>query len=88
MTLMNDDVDVETLSEFRMIQNDGDHDDKDIWWQGCMMSDDVDAETHPLCQSAHIKALTAHLSFPFGYNMDHDDDDEDDDCTNYVMTRL
>ena len=34
-----------------------------------LMSDDVDVETHPLCQSAHIKALTAHLSFPFGYNM-------------------
>ena len=33
------------------------------------MSDDVDVQTHPLCQSAHIKALTAHLSFPFGYNM-------------------
>ena len=54
------------------------------------MSDDVDVETHPLCQSAHIKALTAHLSFPFGYNMDHDDDDDDDDddCMNDVITRM
>ena len=55
-----------------------------------LMSDDVDVETHPLCQSAHIKALTAHLSFPFGYNMDHDDDDDDDDddCMNDVITRM
>ena len=52
------------------------------------MSDDAEVETHPLCQSAHIKALTAHLSFPFGYNMDHDDDDDDDDCMNDVITRM
>ena len=44
------------------------------------MSDDADVETHPLCQSAHIKALTAHLSFPFGYDMC--EDDNDDDCMN------
>ena len=31
-------------------------------------------ETHPFCQSAHIKALTAHLSFQIG-----DDDQEEDD---------
>ena len=53
-----------------------------------LMSDDADVETHPLGQSAHIKALTAHLSFPFGYNMDHDDDDDDDDCMNDVITRM